>query len=421
MRSLSFDTLSADEFDTFSRQARYGNFQQSVMAAKARRLEGIRTQFLGIREGGGRHIVAAALVETRGSGLRTYCTIHDGPLCDFDDRELTVFFLKHLADYARSQGAVHLDITPEQPYQIRDDHGRPLAGHAPDTAMMDNLAAAGMVHEGFTRGYTAVPRWRFVKNLTNINNSDQLLDSYSKRTQWSVKRAQSMGVRVRQIDRDELGIFATIEKDTAERRHFDYRDEEYFRQFAAGYGEQAHFLLAEIDTQSYAQSMRNKVEDLQRLVDGLDRKIAVRETTRLQRRLKEESSNLAAAQKRYAEADRLLERGRYIPIAASLFVDMPQEVVYLFSGSVEEFKPFYGSALIQYEAMLRLCVEKGITRYNFYGIDGIFDDPDDEGRGVLEFKQGFDGYVEELPGTFMRVLRPGVYRLEQWAHRLLHR
>ncbi len=112
----------------------------------------------------------------------------------------------------------------------------------------------------------------------------------------------------------------------------------------------------------------------------------------------------------------LVERGERIPVAASLFVDMPQEVVYLFSGSLEEYKPFYASALIQYEAMLRLCVEQGIARYNFYGIDGVFDDPNSEGRGVLEFKQGFNGYVEELPGEFMRVLRPAIYRLEQFVH-----
>lgn len=89
-----------------------------------------------------------------------------------------------------------------------------------------------------------------------------------------------------------------------------------------------------------------------------------------------------------------------LPAACSLFVEHPNEVVYLFSGSLEEFKPFYASALIQHEAMLRLCVEQGITRYNFYGIDGVFDDPNSEGHGVLEFKQGFNGYVEELPGEF---------------------
>ena len=82
-------------------------------------------------------------------------------------------------------------------------------------------------------------------------------------------------------------------------------------------------------------------------------------------------------------------------------MEHPREVIYLFSGSVEQYKPFYASALIQHDAMLHFCVEHGLSRYNFYGIDGVFDDPDDEGRGVLEFKQGFNGYVEELPGKLL--------------------
>ena len=56
-----------------------------------------------------------------------------------------------------------------------------------------------------------------------------------------------------------------------------------------------------------------------------------------------------------------------------------------------------------------------------YGIDGVFDDPDDEGRGVLEFKQGFNGYVEELPGEFVLPVKPVAYAMKQFAHKLLSR
>ena len=49
-----------------------------------------------------------------------------------------------------------------------------------------------------------------------------------------------------------------------------------------------------------------------------------------------------------------------------------------------------------------------VSRYNFYGISGVFDDPNDEGRGVLEFKQGFNGY--DAKPTYKKFLgyRPGV-------------
>ena len=99
---------------------------------------------------------------------------------------------------------------------------------------------------GFTVGYTAVPRWRYLKDLTGITDEKSLLKSYDKRTQWSVKRAQSMGVHVRELSDDELGVFARIEQQTAERRSFEYRGEAYFHRFKEAFGSKAHFMVAEI-------------------------------------------------------------------------------------------------------------------------------------------------------------------------------
>ncbi|MEE1296383.1 MAG: aminoacyltransferase [Bifidobacterium sp.] len=425
MRQFSFTMLSPEEFTAFSSTAPYGNFQQTTAAARLREGTGAEVAFTGVREDG--RLVAAALVATTKSPLASFCTITDGPLVDFNDRELVDFYTAELKAYAKKQGAAHLDITPEMPYRLRDDHGKPLpvdtpgVSTEPNKRAVDNLKAAGWRHEGFTVGYTSVPRWRFLKDLTGIADERQLLASYSKRTQWSVKRAASMGVRVREIGAGELGIFATIEQETAERRHFAYRGEDYFHRFKEAYGDDAHFMVAEIHTGEYRDAMAARVAELDKLVGSLEAKLAQRETTKLRRRYNEEHSNLQAAQRRLESAEALAKRGDVLPAAASLFVTHPRETVYLFSGSVEEFKPFYASAYIQHVAMLKLCVERGVTRYNFYGIDGEFDDPDDEGRGVLEFKQGFNGYVEELMGEFMLVTRPGRYKLVQLAHRVTGR
>ena len=97
--------------------------------------------------------------------------------------------------------------------------------------LIEQLEAIGFTHGGFTVGYTAVPRWRYLKDLTGITDEKSLLKSYDKRTQWSVKRAQSMGVHVRELSDDELGVFARIEQQTAERRSFEYRGEAYFHRF----------------------------------------------------------------------------------------------------------------------------------------------------------------------------------------------
>ena len=129
--------------------------------------------------------------------------------------------------------------------------------------------------------------------------------------------------------------------------------------------------------------MTSKREALSAKVAALTAKNAEHPTTKTERQLGEETRNLAAAEKRLNEAAEFAKDGDVLPAAASLFVEHPREVIYLFSGSVEQYKPFYASALIQHDAMLHFCVEHGLSRYNFYGIDGVFDDPDDEGRGVL--------------------------------------
>lgn len=419
MRSFALATLTPDEFDTFSASHPQGNFQQTSAAGRMRAAQGVDVEYLAVREDG--RVVAAALFETRHSRISTFAVIHDGPLCDLHDRELATYFITQLKAHAKAKGASYLELTPELPYLLRDTDGEPLPDAVPADDAVELLKGLGFAHDGFTREYTPVPRWRYLKDLTGLTDEKTLLKSYDKRTQWSVKRASSMGVHVRELADDELGVFASIEQQTAERRSFEYRGEEYFRRFKKAYGKAAHFMVAEIHIAEYIADMQNKRAALQRKVDDLQAKYDAHPTTKTERQLGEESRNLAAADKRLAEAAEFAKDGDVLPAAASLFVEHPRETIYLFSGSVEQYKPFYASALIQHYAMLHLCIERGVTRYNFYGIDGIFDDPDDEGRGVLEFKQGFNGYVEELLGRFEAPVRPVRYRLERLAHKLLRR
>ena len=127
-----------------------------------------------------------------------------------------------------------------------------------------------------------------------------------------------------------------------------------------------------------------------------------------------------AALRRVETAHEYEAVGAHIPAAAALFIWHPRECVYLFSGSDATYAKFYAATAIQHHVMDE-CIERGCTRYNFYGINGVFDDPNDPGRGLLEFKQGFEGYVEELMGYFEMPVRPAVYAAKRLAHKLLGR
>ena len=103
-------------------------------------------------------------------------------------------------------------------------------------------------------------------------------------------------------------------------------------------------------------------------------------------------------------------------LAGSLFVYMPQESTYLFSGSYTEFNKFYAPAVLQ-EYMMLETIKRGIPKYNFLGIQGIFDGSD----GVLRFKQNFNGYIVRKMGTFRYYPRPLKYKLISLIKKLLGR
>ena len=127
----------------------------------------------------GEKIVAAALFETHRSRFSTFAAMHDGPMCDYHDTEALTFFMDALKRHAKAKGASQLEITPESPYRLRDTNGASLPDDqngAPDNKLIERLEAIGFTHGGFTVGYTAVPRWRYLKDLTGITDEKSLLE-----------------------------------------------------------------------------------------------------------------------------------------------------------------------------------------------------------------------------------------------------
>ncbi|MBW3079286.1 aminoacyltransferase [Bifidobacterium simiiventris] len=413
--TLRCTTITGDQMDAFSFAYPQGNFQQTSYMARYVSRTGRAVDYVGVWRGD--EMVAVAEIAYARSRFGLEGSVWLGPLCDPHDTDVLRTITDGIRTAARRRKAISVTAWPSAVYCVRDSQGEPTG--APDDAEVANYTALGWRHAGFTRGYGAViNRWVYVKDLSGLADEKALLKSYDKRTQWSVKRASSMGVHVREIGEDELDVFSDIEHQTADRRNFTARDEQYFHQFKQAFGNKVHYLLAEIHIAEYVADMERKRAALQAKVADLQAKYDEHPTTKTERQLGEESRNLAAADKRLAEAAEFAKDGDVLPAAASMFVDHPQERVYLFSGSIEKYKPFYASALIQHVAMTQ-CLELGITRYNFYGIEGVFDDPDAEGRGVLEFKQGFNGYVEELPGEFTLPVDALRFNVQQLAHKVL--
>ena len=100
MRSFSCVTLTPSEFDAFSSAHPLGNFQQTSLMGAVREKNGVDVSYLGVFEDG--RLVAATQLELHRSRLSTFAEIHDGPLCDFHDRELTAYLFDAIRERARA-------------------------------------------------------------------------------------------------------------------------------------------------------------------------------------------------------------------------------------------------------------------------------------------------------------------------------
>ncbi|WP_455139396.1 peptidoglycan bridge formation glycyltransferase FemA/FemB family protein [Thermophilibacter sp.] len=431
--SLTLTTLDPADFDAFSAAHPQGNFQQTSRMGERRARAGVGVEYVGVERDGA--LAAAAQLEVHHGRLSTFAEVHDGPLCDLRDRELTAALVGGLRERARAAGAVELVITPEAPYRVRDSLGNPLVAGEPlpagvpagspaeaDDESVRTLLELGFEHDGFTVGYTDVPRWRYVKDLTGIDDEAALLASYTKNTRRDVRIAHESCVRVERLGRDELPLFHHVCEISCEKQGFENHSLDYFESLYDALGDRIEFNAAVIDMGEYLRIWEAKRDqlaaDMARLEQAIEQGRAVAKS---QRRLADAREKHAAAVDRVNLArDHVTQGEERVTAAVGAFVWHPRECVYLFSGSDAAFTKFCAPLALQHHMMLA-CLGRGVRRYNLYGINGVFGDRSDPGYGLLEFKQGFGGYVEELMGTFTLPVRPLARGVGKMVHRMLGR
>ena len=435
MRDFVLVKLTDEEFDDFSARHPQGNFQQTSAMGRLRTAQGIDVEYLALKEG--EKIVAAALSETHRSRFSTLAVIHDGPMCDYHYTEALTFFMDALKRHAKAKCASQLEITPESPYRLRDTNGASLPDDqngAPDNKLIEQLEAIGFTHGGFTVGYeSVVNRWNFVKGLDGIHNEKELLASFSKYRRKNIRIAQDSGLRVRRLARGELSTFVKLCDMSAARQGFKSRDLAYYERLFDTFGDLIEFKVVETHFDEYLDTLQSKLNaaskdkrNLERLLqraqqqpEGTAKKGASDPAT-LEKRIATADKKIAALEKTIGEVNGIIASdGPVIPVEAGVYFWHPNEVVCLSSGEDDRFMDYYPSSLIHFAAMLD-CIARGVERFNFYGISGIFD-ANDPSYGVWQFKTRFGGFVEELPGKFTLPVDGLRFGVSEAAHKLLHR
>ena len=410
---MTLTTISKEEFTSFANTVSHRSFIQSAEMADLLEKRGNTVQFIAWKQEDQVQVAAILYSLPMTGGL--HMEINSGPL--YQEEAMLEPFYVALKDYAKENSAIELVIKPYDTYQTFDSDGNPTSEE--QTHFMDTLKNLGYQHDGLTTGYPGGEGdWHYVKDMEGITEKN-LLQSFSKKGKPLVKKAKSFGIELKRLNRDELQLFKDITSSTSDRRDYQDKTLDYYQTFYDSFGDKADFMIATLNFHHYYTNLEKDQAKLAQKIDKLQKDLEVNPNSeKKQNQLREFSSQFDTFEVRKKEAKEYIEKygDQDIILAGSLFVYMPQESTYLFSGSYTEYNKFYAPAVLQ-EYMMLETIKRGIPRYNFLGIQGIFDGSD----GVLRFKQNFNGYIVRKMGTFRYYPRPLKYKMISLIKKLLGR
>ena len=390
---MTLTTISKEEFTSFANTVSHRSFIQSVEMADLLEKRGNTVQFIAWKQEDQVQVAAILYSLPMTGGL--HMEINSGP--PYQEEAMLEPFYVALKDYAKENGAIELVIKPYDTYQTFDSDGNPTSEE--QTHFMDTLKKLGYQHDGLTTGYPGgEPVWHYLKNVNGVD-SKSLLKSLNKNCSRNITTALNYDISIRNITREEIPQFKQIIEETGKRQGFEDKSLSYYYDLYDSFGPNAEFVVAEINSTA--------------ALAHLDQKISLLNPSAKQY---EQQLQKLEKQKNIVRETLAGKESETVPLACALIIYTPSEVTYLFGGSYTKYQKFSAAFLIQYHAMKR-ALEKGITLYNFLGIQGIFDGSD----GVLRFKQNFNGYIVRKMGTFRYYPHPLKYKMISLIKKLLGR
>ncbi|MBM7642754.1 aminoacyltransferase [Streptococcus loxodontisalivarius] len=409
---MKLKELTKENYEQTLAQMTNFSFMQSKEMCDLLDRQGNQVHYIGLEVDGNLEIIASLYSRKMLGGLRM--ELHSGPVYSKPDHLLS--FYRLLQTYAKKHNVLELVVKPYEDFQIFDKNGNPLSDSFHD--QLTSLQTIGFQHDGLTVGYpNGESTWHFVKDLTDLTE-DQLLKSYNKNGQRLVKKARKVGLKVRNLERNELQIFKDIQDSTAERNGYAAKPLSYYENLFDMFGDKAEFLTATIHFQDYLEKLQEENKALKKSLANLEKQLEKNSTKKLTANYKH---SLGLLDKKEAEIQQILPYAQKfgnteIALASNLVLYSSAEVTYLFGGFYTDYNFLAAPALLQDAAMTK-AIKRGIPLYNFLGIQGKFDGCD----GVLRFKQNFNGYIVRKMGTFRYYPKPTTYKIIQFAKKALAR
>ena len=381
--------LNDEEFNEYAIKHEHNNFFQSIYMKELLVKENKEVYLLGLKDDSD-NIICATLITNSSSfmGYKTYEALK-GFLIDYTNEELVKYFTLKIKEFIKNKKGYRLIIDPYIPYVERDIDGKEVENGIDNRYVDKYLKKMGYK----SLKNNAQVKWTFV--LDTNKSIDELLSDMKPNTRNCInKTLNKFKLIVEEIPYEKLDVFKKITQDTCDRRHFVDRSLSYYQNMYKIFGDKLKTLVCKLDLNLYIDELKSERKDKTRKIEELS------DSNSNLKKKEQFKKDILNINDRISNAIELKDKhGDELILSGAMFVLYGSEIVYLFSGSYDEYMKFNGQYRLQYE-MIKNASEHNYKRYNFYGIRDLYEKKYEKDYGVYEFKKGFNGYVEELIGAY---------------------
>ena len=389
---MNFTELTEKEYRKYWENHPLKTFLSAVEIAKLRKKSNWNVNYVGVKKDN--KIIAATMLLSHKRKFNTYEFYSPrGFLLDFNNQELVDYFTKEVKKYIKEKKGYVLRIDPYVIYKERDIDGNIVENGLDNTKVVEQLTNLGF--KKIKVENMEQVGWMFSLGLEG-KTEEQILKEMKPNTRNTIRKAEKIGITIKELSYDELDRFQNIMIETGERKGFSIRDVSYYQEMYKLLHDKGEvkYYVTELNLVEYIKRLNKEKEEK---TDKLKNLGDAKYNDGQKKNLENEISSL---EKRIEDAENIKEETNkdIITLSGSMFILIQPEIIYLSSGNYEEYLRFNSQYLLQW-MMIKHGIKNGFKKHNFYGIPAdINTHPKD--YGIYEFKKGFNGYVEELIGEY---------------------
>ena len=376
--------------------------------AEVKKDNGWDSYFVGLKDGD-KVVAATLLLSKKIKFFKNMFYAPRGFLLDYNNLSILEEFTEGIKKFLKDKNALFLKINPYIDYQERTVDGEIVPNTERDD-LMNKLKELGFVHNGFyidqDKKTDLEPRWISVLDLEGLESIDDAYKNMRKSCKWRINNSRKNSLEIVEADMDNLFEFKNLMKHTAERREFVDRPLSYYQNMFKILDREhlVKVLLVKIHFNELLETSKKNLDENEAMAKEL------KEKGNKEKQLKEvELEHERLIEKIKILEDTIKEYGEEKIIAGGWYMLYGREINYLFGASYKQFMKYNSQYLLQYE-MIDYAIKNGYKAFNFYGIDGNFDESS-KGFGLFDFKRGFNACVHELVGEFDLVIDKSRYKL----------